>query len=170
MIGVAPTSWANPRTHNLCRASSFTIKLHTHRWKRLDGVTRSSVYVTIRLGVSSHLPSSQKPDCYPNKVITILFSVAPHILSPVSPATTNYPAARQFIKLVLLTLRVLSGVWTLTCFDRDSSLLPCLTLLWAVITCYAVLWSSEVPLVSIALTSDDFAIQPLSNLFSFRSP
>ena len=54
------------------------------------------------------------------------------------------------------------------CVDNDSSLLPSLTLLWAVITCYAVLWSPEVPLVNIAFTSDDFSVHTLSNLFSFR--
>lgn len=59
----------------------------------MDCVTRGSVYVTIRLGVNSHLPSSQKPDYYPNKVVAILFSVAPRTLSPVSPVITNYPAA-----------------------------------------------------------------------------
>src|SRR5665213_1912203 len=49
----------------------------------------------------------------------------------------------------------------------DSSLLPSLTLPWTVITCYASLWSSEVPLVNIAFTSDDFPIHTLSRFISF---
>lgn len=120
----------------------------------MELVTRSSVYVNIRLGDISQYPSSSQPEYYPRKVLAFLYEIAPRTLSAVSPITLAHRRINGFTRFVRLLLAACTISGRVRC--DDSSLFPSLTLRWAVITCYASLWSSEVPLVSIALTSVNF--------------